>query len=116
MDIWTAKLVDIAEKLAAELQAMDLEGFRYSASGRVSTSAQLSMFFESIVDALKLLQANHTSKLANESRKLCQEVLQKLLMKVAYRNPGIDFSKIFSRLPKDADVKALEELVAPIVD
>jgi len=37
-------------------------------------------------------------------------------MKVAYRNPGVDFSKIFSRLPRDADAKALEELVAPIVD
>ena len=74
------------------------------------------MFFEGLVDALKLLQANQTSKLANESRKLCQEVLQKLLMKVAYRNPGVDFSNIFKGLPKNADVKALEELVAPIVD
>ena len=35
---------------------------------------------------------------------------------MAYRNPGVDFSKILKSLPKDVDVKALQQLVAPIVD
>ena len=74
------------------------------------------MFFERLIDALQQIQATHTSKLAHKSRKLCQGVIQKLLMKVAARNPGVDFSHIFKSLPKDADVKALEELIAPIVE
>ena len=115
-EVWTARLVDVAGRLAAELEAMKLEGFGYSANDRISESAKITMFFEGLVDALKQLQATHDSKLASECKKLCQDVVQMLLMKVAYRNPGVDFSKIFSRLPKDANAKALEELVAPIVE
>jgi hypothetical protein len=39
-----------------------------------------------------------------------------LLVKIAYRNPGVDFTNIFKSLPKDYDTTHLEELVAPIVD
>ena len=95
---------------------MGLDNFRYSSDERVSSSAKLTMFFEGVIDALKLLQANRATHLANESRKLCQAVLLKVLVKVAHKNPGINLTNVLDRLPKDADLKALEELVTPIID
>jgi hypothetical protein len=74
------------------------------------------MFFEGLVDALKLLRSNRATHLANESRKLCRTVLSKVLVKVAYRNPGLNLTNVLASLPENADLKALEELVAPIID
>lgn len=39
-----------------------------------------------------------------------------MLVKVAYRNPGIDFSNVLASLLKDADLEALGRLVAPIIE
>lgn len=74
------------------------------------------MFFDSLVEALEQLQAREACRLADESRKLCRAVFLKVLTKVAYMNPGINFSNVFERLPQDADLAALEALVMPIVD
>jgi hypothetical protein len=82
----------------------------------MQTSAKLAVFFDGVVDALKQLQVDHRAQLADESRRLCQGVLQRLLVKIAYRNPGVDFTKIFKRLPKGFDPAPLEALVAPVVD
>ena len=116
MTFWNERLVDIAERLAIELSTMGLNNFGYSSDERVSSSAKPTMFFEGVVDALKLLQANRATHLANESRKLCRAVLRKVLIKVVHKNPGIDLTNVLASLPEDADLKALEELVAPIVD
>jgi hypothetical protein len=43
-------------------------------------------------------------------------ILQKVLMKVAYRNPGLNLTNVLRSLPEDANLKELEDLVAPIVD
>jgi septal ring factor EnvC (AmiA/AmiB activator) len=114
--IWTERLVDATERLTAQLASMGLSNFRYSFEDRISSSARLTMFFESILEALKLLQSTRATQLANETRKLCRVVLRKVLIKVAYNNPGIDLTNVLGHLPKDADVKALEELVAPILE
>jgi len=37
-------------------------------------------------------------------------------MKVAHRNPGLNLTNVLASLPENVDLKALEELVAPIVD
>jgi hypothetical protein len=74
------------------------------------------MFFERIIDALKLLQSNRATQLADESRKLCRAVLRKVLIKVVHKNPGVDLTNVLDRLPKDANLKALEELVTPILE
>ena len=98
------------------MSTMGLSNFRYSLEERVTPSARLAMFFEALLDTLKLLHSNQATQLANESRKLCRAVLLKVLTKVAYRNPGLDLTKVLDNLPEDADRKALEELVAPIID
>ena len=42
-------------------------------------------------------------------------VLLKVLTKVAYWNPGVDFTNALESSPEDTDLKMLEELVAPII-
>ena len=54
--------------------------------------------------------------MANESRSICVGVLEKLLVKVAFRNPGLNLTNVLRKLPADADLDALKALVAPIVD
>ena len=39
-----------------------------------------------------------------------------MLTKVAFRNPGLNFTNVLKSLPPDADLEALKALVAPIVD
>ena len=39
-----------------------------------------------------------------------------MLMKVAFRNPGLNFTNVLKSLPPDADRDALKALVAPIMD
>ena len=39
-----------------------------------------------------------------------------MLMKVAFRNPGLSFTNVLGSLLPDADLDALKALVAPIVD
>ena len=38
------------------------------------------------------------------------------MVKVAFRNPGLNFTNVLKKLPPDADLEALKALVAPIVD
>ena len=56
--IWTERLVDVAERLAAELSSMGLQNFRYSSDDRVSPSAKVTLFFEGMIDAMKLLHSD----------------------------------------------------------
>ena len=95
---------------------MGLQDHRQPLDDRVSPSAKLTMFFDRVLGALEQLHSDRKAHLANESRKLCQAVLRKVLTKVVYRNPSINLANVFDHLPKDADLKAAEELVAPIVD
>ena len=96
-----------------QLATMGMPSYRFSHDDKITESARVTMFFEAVLDALKILHDGRATHLANESRMLCRGVLLKVLTKVAYRNPSIDLSQ--DSLPADADRKALEELVAPVV-
>ena len=65
--LWTSHLVDVAEKITAQLTAMGMPNFRFSHETRVAESARLSEFFERVLDALKLLQSTRAAYLAEES-------------------------------------------------
>nr|XP_040256264.1 plectin-like [Aegilops tauschii subsp. strangulata] len=116
MGIWTERLIDVAEMLTTQLSIMGMQSFRFSHEERVTPSARLTMFFEAVLDALMLLHSSRATQLANEFRKLCRGVLLKVLTKVAYRNLGPNPTNVLDSLPEDADRKAFEELVVPIVD
>ena len=114
--IFTDKLADAAANIDKELTAMGVRDFGYPTDKNTQTSVKLAMFFDGVVEALKQLQDDYRAQLADESRRLYRGVLQRVLVKVAYRNPGVDFSNIFKKLPKEFDPLELEALVAPIVE
>jgi hypothetical protein len=95
---------------------MDKESYSFTVGNHESTSARLTLFFKSILKALEKHHEGRATQVASESRKLCEGVLSKVLVKIAYRYPDVDLSKAFKNLPKGADTKAAEELVAPLVN
>ena len=74
------------------------------------------MFFKGVATALQRLWEKIPKQLADDSRKICAGVLQKVLVKVAFRNPSLNLTNVLKTLPPDADLEALKTLVAPIVD
>ena len=74
------------------------------------------MFFKGVATALQRLREKIPNQLADESPRICAGLLQKVLVKVAFRNPGLNLTNVLKSLPPDADLDALKALVAPIVD
>ncbi|KAI4997093.1 hypothetical protein ZWY2020_052435 [Hordeum vulgare] len=114
--IWTELLADVAGRLMAQLSAMGRHNFSYSSNAGTSPNARLTLFFDGMIDVVEQLHSGKAARLANESHKLCWVVLLKVLTKVVHKNPSINLTNVLERLPKDVDLKALEELVMPIID
>ena len=95
---------------------MGLPDVKYSQEPNVSPNARLTLFFEGVLGALERLRANRATSLANEARKLCRGALTKVLTKVAYWNPNIDFDAALESLPEGVDLAALEERIEPIIN
>ena len=93
-----------------------MEGFGYSSDEELQPSAKLTLLFKGVAAALQQLRERIPKQLADESRSICAGVLEKVLVKVAFRNPGLNLTNVLKRLPADADLDALKALVAPIVD
>ena len=113
---WTEGLVDLAAAIDEELAQLGIEDLGYSSDEHLQPSAKLSLFFEGAATALQRLREKIPKQLADESRRICAGALQKVLVKVAFRNPGLNLTNILRSLPPDADLEALKALVAPIVD
>ena len=94
---------------------MGMPDVRYSPEPNVSPNARLTLFFEGVLDALEQLRSNRADDLANESRRLCRGALTKVLTKVAFWNPSVDFANALESLPEDVDLEALEEHIEPII-
>ena len=93
-----------------------MEDFGYSSDEHLQPSAKLNLFFKGVATALQRLRERIPKQLADESCRICVGVLQKMLMKVAFRNPGLTLTNVLKSVPPDADRDALKALVAPIVD
>ena len=115
VNLWISRLIDVAEKLTAQLAVMGMPDVRFSQEANTSPNARLTLFFERVLDALEQLRSNRAAYLANEARRLCRGALTKVLTKVAFRNPSIDFANALESLPEDADLTALEERIKPII-
>ena len=113
---WTESLVNVAADIDRELAQLGMEDFGYSSDEHLQPSAKLSLFFKGVATALQRLREKIPKQLADESCKICAGALQKVLMKVAFRNPGLSFTNVLKSLPPDADRDALKALVAPIVN
>ena len=113
--LWTGRLIDVAERLTTQLAVMDMPNFRYSQEANISPSARLTLFFEGVLEALEQLHSNRAAYLANEAWRLCRGALTKVLTKVAFWNPSVDFADALESLAEDADLTALEERIEPII-
>ena len=116
LERWTEGLVDAAAAIDGELAQLGIEDFGYPSDEHLQPSAKLSLFFKGVATALQRLRERIPKHLADESRRICAGALQKVLMKVAFRNPGLNHTNALKSLPPDADRDALKALVAPIVD
>ena len=95
---------------------MGLPDVRYSPEPNVSPNARLTLFFEGVLGALAYLHSNRTATLAEEARRLCRRVVTKVLTKMAYWNPDLDFAAAMKSLPDGADLTLLKERIKPITD
>ena len=99
-----------------ELVEVGAEHLGYSTDESLHPSAKLTLFFSGVGTALQQLRERIPKQLADESRRLCAGALEKVLMKIAHRNPGLNLTKVLRTLPPDVDQEALKALVAPIVN
>ena len=116
VELWTEGLVNIAATIDEELVQLDLAGFGYSSDENLQPSAKLTLFFKGVVTALRQLRERIPKQLADESRAVCARVLEKVLVKVLFRNPNLNLTNVLKKLPAGADLAELKALVAPIVD
>ena len=93
-----------------------MEDLGYPSDENLQPSVKLTLFFKGVVTALQRLREKIPKQLVDKSRKICAGALQKVLMKVAFRNPGLNLANVLKTLPPDVDLEALKTLVAPIVD
>jgi len=82
-------------------------------SGTVNT--KLTLFFEGVLGALAYLHSNRATTLAGEARRLCRGVMTKVLTKMAYWNPDLDFDAAMDSLPDGTDLTVLKERIKPVI-
>ena len=103
---WTEGLVNVAADIDRELAQLGMEDLGYPSDENLQPSAKLILFFKGVATALQRLREKIPKQLADESRKICVGVLQKVLMKVAFRNPGLNLTNVLRTLLPDADLEA----------
>ena len=94
---------------------MGMQNVRYASEPNVSPNAKLTLFFEGVLGALEQFHSNIAISLANEARKLCLGAMTKVLTKVAYWIPNLDFDVALDSLPAGVDLAVLKEHIKPII-
>nr|XP_020185134.1 uncharacterized protein LOC109770834 [Aegilops tauschii subsp. strangulata] len=111
---WIGLLEDVAGRITAQLATMGMPTVRYAPERSGSTRAKLTLFFEVVLGALEQLKSNRESTLADESRRMCLGAMTKVLTKLAFWYPGLDFNDAVDSLPDDADLSGIEERIEPV--
>ena len=114
-DRWVGRLEYVAGRITTQLATMGMPNVRYALEPNVSPNAKLTLFFEGVLGALEQFRSNRASSLANEARQLCRDALTKVLTKLAYWYPGLDFDAALESLPEGVDLAALEERIEPVI-
>ena len=114
-NLWISRLADVANKITKKLAAMGMPNMWYAPEPNVSPNAKLTLFFKGVLGALEQFCSNRATSLANEARRLCQGAMTKVLTKVVYWNPGLDFDAALESLPEVVDLVTLEERIKPII-
>ena len=90
---------------------MDMKSWGFTVNDKEATSVCLTKFFEGLIDALKTYHEDRSASFADESRKIVREIVYKVLLKIAHRNPGLDLSGVFRRLPDSTGDTAADKIV-----
>ena len=98
-----------------QLATMGMPNVKYTPERNASPNAKLTLFFKGVLGAPEQFRSTRATFLANEARRLCRGTMTKVLTKVAYWNPNLDFDVVLESLPEDADIAALKERIKPII-
>nr|XP_040258352.1 uncharacterized protein LOC120975722 [Aegilops tauschii subsp. strangulata] len=93
---WVSRLADVAGRTSTKLASMGMPHVRYSREPN--------------------LRSNRVAYLANEARRICRGALTKVLTKVAFWNPTVNFANALESLPEEADLAVPKECIKPIID
>ena len=94
---------------------MGIPDLGYTPEPNLSANCSLTLFFMRVVGALERLRANWEASLANEARRLCQGAMTKVLTKMAYWNPNLNFDVVLDSLSAGVDLTALKERIKLII-
>ena len=94
---------------------MGMPNVRYAPEHSGTVNTKMTQFFEGVLGALAYLHSNRAATLAGEARRLCQGVMTKVLTKMAYWNPDLDFDAAMDSLPDSIDLTVLKERIKPII-
>lgn len=114
-NLWISRLEDVAGRITTKLAAMGMPNVRYAPEPNMSPNAKLTLFFEGVLGALEQFRSNRATSLADEARRLCRGAMTKVLTKVAYWSPNLDFDAVLESLPEGVDLAALEERIKPVI-
>src|SRR3954467_3502667 len=112
---WTEGLVDIAATIDKELTLLGIEDHESLTDENVPPSAKLTSFFEGVVAVLQHLRKTLPEQLAEETREAVSGALEKVLVKIVFRNPDIRLTNVLRPLPENADLTGIQALIAPII-
>ena len=112
---WLERLAVVANSAADQLAIMGMPEMRYAPEASLSPNANLTIYFEKVVGTLKRLHSNRAASLAEESRILCRGTITRVLTKIAYWHPDLDFGAVLKSLPEGVGTVALNERVQPIL-
>src|SRR3954463_2986252 len=93
-----------------------MEGHEYPSGEDVPPSAKLTSFFKGLVGVLRHLRESIPEQLAEETREAISRALERVLVKIVFRNPTIRLTNVLRHLPEDADLTEIRALVTPIVE
>ena len=113
---WISRLEEVAGRVTSQLATMGMPNVRYAPERSGTVNTKLTLFFEGVLGALAYLHSNRTATLAEVARRLCRRVVTKVLTKMAYWNPDLDFAAAMKSLPDGADLTVLKERIKPITD
>ena len=99
-------MIDIAGSLATQAMAMGVDVSAFAVHKHEAPSAKLGVFFNDLIDNLKVHEEGKASRFATESRKLARDTLLMVLSNLACRHPDIDLADGFKKPPAGADVRA----------
>ena len=112
---WIGRLEGVAGRITTQLATMGMPNVRYTPERNVSPNAKLTIFFEGVLGALEQLHSNRAASLADESQKLCRSAMTRVLTKVAYWYPDLDFDAALESLLEGTALAPLRERIKPII-